>query len=140
MAKNPHELALVLGIGGKRPSGPPPTFPREAPSPKPGAPSGGAFTPPENPETEKPVEADETDERVAPERAGLVAPGARCSGCEHFDGQGACEKVAGPIDPDQVCFTFWESKRDAEEEGASPKELMSPDTESSYNSEAAERA
>jgi hypothetical protein len=117
MAKNPHELAIVLGIGGKRPGGPPPTFPREAP-PKPGAPSGGAFTPPENPETEKPNEADETDERVAPERAGLVAPGARCSGCEHFDGQGACEKVAGPIDPEQVCYTFYEPKGEEQEEGA----------------------
>lgn len=32
--------------------------------------------------------------------------GSRCADCEYWDGEGACEKVAGRIAPDAVCDLY----------------------------------
>ena len=54
------------------------------------------------------------EEVTEPSMGGTVDPAvaryfdssSMCSGCIHFDGQGACEIVAGPIDPEGICSLF----------------------------------
>ena len=48
--------------------------------------------------------------RVSQESARYFGPDYRCGGCVHFmegaGGQGECEIVAGPIEPEGVCSLF----------------------------------
>lgn len=91
----------MLRIGG--PQGPPQQ------GPPPGAP------PPEMPPQELPPEtppeaggkfdAEKVDPVIVHYMTSDMGP-FECGRCDHFDGQGGCGIVAGPIDPKGVCNVF----------------------------------
>jgi hypothetical protein len=98
------------------PSGPAGAPPGAAPMPPgmPPPPDGGGALPPGLPPEllaaaaqGGPTKYD--SEKVKPEVARYLSSDQgpfECQNCHHFDGQGGCEVVSGPIDPKGVCCLF----------------------------------
>ena len=58
-------------------------------------------------------------DKVDPTIAGYLGPEDgpfQCARCIHFDGQGSCNVVAGPIDPEGCCNLFQRGDEDVQNE------------------------
>jgi len=114
--------ALIIGIGAKKPGGPPPR------------PSGMNDMP--SARDESPESSDENSDdsgKKSPEEALVIRAGHDCDDCRNYHSDtGECDKVEGQFSPEDQCLRYFEAKAEGQSDDEGEEESGMDDEAGEY--------